>query len=280
MRFFKGFVIISVLFLITSLSSASETEIKEKIYNIQQCPTSYGKISLGKISCKASLCQKAQTPKAGFLQQLMAISGQPSFEGIGDGIGDMLLTALKQTNCFDVMEREALEELKKEMELMGKPIQLEAADFLISGSINSIGMDTSQTNLGLGFIPLLSAIDVKKTTANLAMDIRVIDVKSAKIVMSKTYEANSAKTGLGIGAAGYGGGLAFGGAFSTLKGTPIEEVARDVIVRAASDIVKLIATINDAKSPNIKMEQVRVESPKEVNSKVEISDINQSNIKQ
>lgn len=255
MLILKVFVMIVSLLILTPFSYGGETQVKEKAYNIPKCPSPVGKISLGKITCKASSCQKPQIQQSGFLQQLMALTGQPSFENIGDGIGDMLLTALKQTNCFDIMEREALEELRKEMELMGKTLQLEAADFLISGSINSIGMDTTQTNLGLGFIPLLSAIDVKKTTANIAMDIRLIDVKSAKILMSKTYEANSSKTGLGIGAAGWGSGVGFGGAFSSLKGTSMEEVARDVMVRAVIDIVD---NINLRASSLVKTEQIIV----------------------
>lgn len=252
-----GILFVMIILYSPVVSFGEETEVKEKVYNILKCPAIVGKISLGRVSCKAASCQKPQTPFTGALQQIMAISGKPSFEGIGDGIGDMLLSALKQTNCFEVMEREAMEELKREFELMGKTFKIEASDFLISGSINSIGMETTNTNVGLGFIPILSALDVKKTTANIGMDIRLIDVKSAKILISTTYEADNTKTGLGIGAVAWGSGFGFGGAFSSLKGTAMEEVVRDVIVKAVSDIVSAVSP----KQPDGSVISKKIEQP-------------------
>ena len=216
---------------------AAETVITEKTAQVQKCEKPIGKIALGKVTCKAAFCSNPKSPAASFLQQIASLTGQPAYEGIGQGIGDMLISALKQTGCFEVLERESMEELKQEVALMGKNIELEAADFLIGGSVTSLTMETTNTNLGLGIIPVLSAVDIKKTRALVGMDIRIIDVNSGKITFTKSYEANNQKSGLGIGAGGGWNGVGFGGIFSQLKGTALEEVVRDVVVRATVDII-------------------------------------------
>jgi curli biogenesis system outer membrane secretion channel CsgG len=83
----------------------------------------------------------------------------------------------------------------------------------------------------------LSAVDIKKTRAIVGMDIRIIDVNSGKVTFTKSYEANNQKSGLGIGAGAGWHGVGFGGILSQLKGTALEEVVRDVVVRATVDIV-------------------------------------------
>ena len=216
---------------------AGETVITEKTAQVQKCEKPIGKIALGKVTCKAASCSNPKSSAASFLQQIASLTGQPAYEGIGQGIGDMLISALRETGCFEVLERESLEELKQEMALIGKNIELEAADFLIGGSVTSLTMETTNTNLGLGIIPVLSAVDIKKTRAIVGMDIRVVDVNSGKVTFTKSYEANNQKSGLGIGAGTGWHGVGFGGIFSQLKGTALEEVVRDVVVRATVDIV-------------------------------------------
>jgi len=232
-------ILIAVVFLgVFSVSAlAAETEIAEKTAQVPKCEKLIGRIALGKVTCKAASCSNPKTPTASFLQQIASLTGQADYEGIGQGIGDMLISALKQTGCFEVLERESLEELKQEMALMGKNIELEAADFLVGGSVTSLTMETTNTNLGLGIIPVLSAVDIKKTKAVVGMDIRIIDVNSGKITFTKSYEANNQKSGIGIGAGAGWNGVGFGGIFSQLKGTALEEVVRDVVVRATVDIV-------------------------------------------
>lgn len=232
-------ILITALMLgVFSVSAlAAETEITEKTAQVPKCEKPIGKIALGKVTCKAASCSNPKTPTASFLQQILSLTGQPAYEGIGQGIGDMLISALKQTGCFEILERESLEELKQEMTLAGKKIELEAADFLLGGAVTSLTMETTNTNLGLGIIPVLSAVDIKKTRAIVGMDIRIIDVNSGKVTFTKSYEANNQKSGLGIGAGAGWHGVGFGGIYSQLKGTALEEVVRDVVVRATVDIV-------------------------------------------
>jgi curli biogenesis system outer membrane secretion channel CsgG len=73
------------------------------------------------------------------------------------------------------------------------------------------------------------------------MDIRVVSVAKAKILGSKTFQANNEKNGFGLGAAGWAGGVGLGGSHASISGSPLEEVARDLLVRSTAYITDTIA---------------------------------------
>lgn len=246
----KKLSLLAVLCSSSVVFADEDITAKEKQYQLPKCATPAKSIAIGKLQCKAASCNanSAGANQNSLIGQLTTLAsgsaGGASFSGIGDGLADMLLTSLKATNCFDIQEREALEDLRKEMEASGKKLELETADFMISGSITSIGMDKKNTNLGMGFLPVLSAINTSTTSANLAMDIRVIDTKKAKVLTSKTFEANSEKSSWSFGGmAGYGG-VGFGGALQSLKGTALEDVARQAIFQATVSITEGLAGAN------------------------------------
>ena len=232
-------VLVAVVIAVAVFSglACGQTEITEKKLPVPHCERPMGKVALGKVTCKAASCRQPNSPAMALIQQLVSISGVPAYEGIGDGVADMLLSALKQTNCFDILERENFDEINRELALYGKEMKIEPADYMISGAITSLTMESSNTNLGLGVLPVLSSIDIKKTKAIVGMDIRVVDVNSAKVTFTKTYEANNSKSGLGFGGGAGWSGVGFGGAYSSLRGSALEEVVRDVVVRATIDII-------------------------------------------
>ncbi len=210
------------------------------------CKVNTGKkIVINNIKCKSSGCKKKSNAN-GNMQALLTLAGKssPDMSGVGDGLGNMLQTSLNKTGCFQILDRESMEELKNEMELSGRKYKPEAADVVISGAVTSISYSKSKKILGGGFVPILGAFAKSETKAKLGIDMKVIDVGSSKIVISKDYRAESGKTkysALG-GAGGFGGG--FGGGFSSMNGTSMEEVARDVINRFTYDIVKKFAPSN------------------------------------
>ncbi|MCD4831748.1 MAG: hypothetical protein K8R02_08110 [Anaerohalosphaeraceae bacterium] len=78
----------------------------------------------------------------------------------------------------------------------------------------------------------------------LGMDVRIVDVKNGEVVYSNVYNAESGKTSYGVGGFGGVGGVGFGGALSGLSGTAMEEVARDIIVKATYDIVEHLVPVD------------------------------------
>lgn len=245
-RFRMFFIVVAFVVAVVFPAFAETIEVTEKKYNLPTCSAPLAKLALGKFSCKASLCRKAdiQGPQQGIVAQLASLSGQPRLEGIGDGMGDMLLTVLKQTGCFDVLDRENIEELSKELAILGKDLKdVAVADYLIGGSVTSIKVENNNTSVGFGLIPIIGSVDFKKTRATMAMDVRLIDVSTTRVLNTKTYEAASVKSSSGIGGGGGIGSVGFGGAYTSLQGTALEEVARDVVIRAALDLVAHIQQV-------------------------------------
>ncbi|HJV61936.1 MAG TPA: hypothetical protein VJ743_13390, partial [Albitalea sp.] len=52
------------------------------------------------------------------------------------------------------------------------------------------------------------------------------------------------KTGFGLSAGGWAGGVGLGGSHASITGSPLEEVARDLLVRSTSFITDALATRN------------------------------------
>lgn len=228
------------------VTTSEQDGVKTVEYITCEQPTAK-KITISNIKCKSSGCEKKSEANAN-IAALMALAGKtaPDFSKIGDGLGNMLQTSLERTKCFEILDRETMEELKQEMALVGKELELDAADILVTGAVTSVSYKQEKGAVAGGFIPIIGAFKKETNTANLGMDMRVIDVNSAKIILAQDYYAESGQTKYGLAGGAWGGIGAFGGAFSSMNGTSMEEVSRDVINRLTYDIVKKFAP-NDYK---------------------------------
>lgn len=239
-----------------ALCLAQTSEVTEREITVPKCATPAAKVVFTEFKCKSADCSSnagQQDPRRYRWWEYAGGRGnvaQPSYTGVGTGMTDMLATALTQTGCFEVQERATLDELNKELALVGKKIEAEAADYMVTGSITSLGFEQSSTGLGgLGFLGgpiglLAGSIDFKKSKVHMNMDIRVVDVKKAKIIASKTFQANNQKSGFGVSGLGWGGGVGLGGSHASISGSPLEEVARDLLVRATAFLTETIAKKN------------------------------------
>jgi curli biogenesis system outer membrane secretion channel CsgG len=249
-RYILGFL------LVPALCIAEPSEVMEREIAVPKCLKPAAKVVFTEFKCKSADCSSnagQQDPRRyRWWDHLSGAGGnvaQPSYTGVGTGMTDMLATALSQTGCFDVQERATLDDLNKELALVGKKIEAEAADYMVTGSITSLGFEQSATGLGgLGFLKgplalLAGSVDFKKSKVHMNMDIRVVDVKRAKIIASKTFQANNQKSGFGVSALGWAG-VGLGGSHASISGSPLEEVARDLLVRATSFLTETIAQKN------------------------------------
>jgi curli biogenesis system outer membrane secretion channel CsgG len=246
---------LAALLLAPAVCLADPSEVSEREIAVPKCEKPAAKVVFTEFKCKSADCSSGagqQDPRR--YRWWESYQGgnvaQPTYTGVGTGMTDMLATALTQTGCFDVQERAALEELNKELALIGKKVEAEAADYMVTGSITSLGFEQSSTGLGgLGFLKgpiglLAGSVDFKKTKVHMNMDIRVVDVKRAKIIASKTFQANNQKSGFGFSAHAWTGGGLLGGNNASISGSPLEEVARDLLVRATSFLTETIAAKN------------------------------------
>lgn len=198
-------------------------------------------ITARSFKCKAAACQGGRIVFTGF-----SIETTP--QALGDGLADMLITALAQTGCFKVVERMALSEIKEELELMGvSPKQtLKAADFIITGAVTALELKASGIGGGGIVIPLpwIGGVGIKagKGSAHIGLDMRIVRVRDAEILVSKTVEGKSERWRFGLGAGGLFGTTIGGAWFEAVKNTPLEEATRNLIASAVTLIVNQLKT--------------------------------------
>lgn len=258
MNFLRTLLVGSAAVAASALAHAQASDVREREISVPKCAQPVAKVIVSEIKCKSADCSSGagqQDPRRYRWWDSMGAGGgtvrQPTYTGVGTGMTDMLSTALSQTGCFEVMERAQLDEINKELALVGKKVQVEAADIMIVGSITSLGFEQSSTGLGaLGGLfkgPLsvvAGSVDFKKTKVHMNMDLRVVDINKAKIVGSRTLQADNERSGFGLSGAGWGGGVGLGGSHASITGSPLEEVARDLLVRSTVFITDSVAGKN------------------------------------
>jgi curli biogenesis system outer membrane secretion channel CsgG len=174
---------------------------------------------------------------------------------IGDGMADMLATALFHSNKFIVLERQTLGDVLKEQDLgsAGRikkgteaPVgEIEGAELLITGAVTEFEGAQSGGGGGLGGLGgtlgtagrVFGAIAGGIKNAHMAIDMRVIDTKTSRIVAATSVEGKATDFALGGALAGAGGGGALGGALGGWSKTPTEKALRLCLQEAVKFVV-------------------------------------------
>jgi len=164
-----------------------------------------------------------------------------NFQQIGDGMRDMMTTALFNTNRYIVLEREKLDQVLAEQDLgasgrikkgteakigevYGAELMITAAVTEFEGTKQAVGGGTRVLGVSLGG-------GVKK--GHVAIDVRIIDTNTSQIVAAASVEGDAKSFGLG-GATRVGSiPVALGG----LSKTPVEQAIRVCIQKAVEYIV-------------------------------------------
>lgn len=244
MKTFKIILFLIVFSLLPFRIFADEyaKDVKERTLTLPHCDKPIGVISAKSFKCKAASCQGGRIVFGG----TFTIETTP--QALGDGLADMLVTALANTGCFKVVERAALEEIKEELELMGVTPKktLKAADFIITGAVTALEMSASGAGGGGLIIPLPwkfgGGLKLGKSKAHIALDMRIVRVKDGEILVAKTVEGKSERWKFGVGGGGLFGDVVGGGWFEAFKNTPLEEATRDLIARAVTLIIEELKT--------------------------------------
>lgn len=152
--------------------------------------------------------------------------------GVGTGMADMLTDALFNTGKFTVVERDRLADITAEQDLgatgrfdqgtVAPTGKLEGAELLIRGSITSF-----ERNCSGGSVIVASAKE-----SCIGINLRIVDVRTGRVVNATTVEATSANRGVGL--VFTNPDLPIGlGAFSK---TPMEKAIRNAIEAAVQHI--------------------------------------------
>ncbi|MDL1961294.1 MAG: CsgG/HfaB family protein [Deltaproteobacteria bacterium] len=162
---------------------------------------------------------------------------------IGVGMVDMLTTALFNTNRFIVLERQTVQDVLAEQDLGASgriqpgteaPIgKIEGAELLVVGAVTEFEPHSAGGGAGLGGIiggGPFGAITAAFKKAHIAIDLRIVDAKTSRILAATSVEGSATDVGgmFGILGGSVGGGL--GG----YQNTPTEKAIRVCLKEAVN----------------------------------------------
>lgn len=174
---------------------------------------------------------------------------------VGSGLSDMLTSALFRSGRFVVLERgSGLEDLREEIDLAESgyvdPTRAaarggwEGADILVTGVLTAFEPEAAGSG-GWGFIIPLPArlgggVRMKRDEAYLATEIRLVDVRTGRVVNATRVEGHSSRYRVGGAGGGLIGGILIGGALERYRNTPMEQALMVMIEDAVNEISRLV----------------------------------------
>jgi len=169
---------------------------------------------------------------------------------IGDGMADMLTTALFNSGRFIVVERGAgLEDVMQEQDLgaSGRVRQdtaaatgeIEGAELLVVAAVTEFEGNAGGTRGGAGGIGggVLGAVFGGSRSAHMAIDLRIVDATTSRILAATSVEGEAKDFNIGGALAGYTGSVGLGGALQSWENTPREKALRQVIGRSVQVVI-------------------------------------------
>jgi curli biogenesis system outer membrane secretion channel CsgG len=169
---------------------------------------------------------------------------------IGDGMTEMLSTALFNTNRYIVLERQTLQDVMAEQDLgaagrikkeTAAPIgQIEGAELLVTGAVTEFEPGSSGIGMGIGggrrMVGVFGGILGGIRKSHVAIDLRVIDTRTSRLVAATSVEGTATDFNLG--------GLVVGshvvGGLGGYSKTPVEKAVRVALSETVNFIVTKI----------------------------------------
>lgn len=233
------FVIVAMLLLFASTLSANATgtKVQQIKVPVNKCSSPVLSIAINDIDCKAQSCQDTVVPGGGFAALAAIIGGQGNVKGIGGGVKSMFSNALKETNCFKIVDLEQFEKMKKMLASTGQEVKPPKIDLVIGGTISSIDVSKQGGALGGGYIPIIGLVSKNTSKANISVDFYTMNPMTLEMGESRSFEADSSKNSWGFGAvAGFAGG-----GWSVTNNVELDNVIREVVFNATNYLTDIYA---------------------------------------
>jgi curli biogenesis system outer membrane secretion channel CsgG len=154
----------------------------------------------------------------------------PSF---GRGMADMLTTSLVNTDRYIVLERENINAIERERARYGRhKKKLEDSDLMITAAVTEWDPGTSGVKVGTGGLGgLFSSLGGSFKSAHVAIDLRLVDVDTGRILSATSVEGKASKFSGHVRSSSLGTGL------SGFQKGPMESAIREVIEAATNYVV-------------------------------------------
>jgi len=189
------------------------------------------RIAVGKIKTKASKCPW----------------------DLAESIGEMISTSLANNDKFIVLaSQEEVEELIDEIDLgqsgyveEGRGPEkglMEGADLLITGSVTAFEPDAGGSGGGLGGLKkkAFGNIGVDKKSAEIRMDIKLIDIRTRRVIKAKSIKAKSSKWKTSMSGGGWVEDVALAGGLGVYSNQPMEDAIRTALAKTLEMVSKEI----------------------------------------
>ena len=165
---------------------------------------------------------------------------------IGEGMAEMLATALVETGKFKVLERQQINDVLGEQDLgasgrvdaatAAKLGKILGARYLIYGTVNEFEYSKSGGGGGVRIGGL--RVGASEAKARVGMDVRIVDAVTSEILFSTRTAADASRTGFKVGYSG----ADFGADLGAFQKTPLGEATRKAIVDTVAKMVSQFGT--------------------------------------
>ena len=128
-------------------------------------------------------------------------------DGMAAVISDFFRRMLFKSEGITLLERERLDDITEELKLgmsglvsdktAAKIGKLAGCQYVLLGSITNLAKGGSGVGLP-GFVPILGGIGVSKEKVKAVLDVRVVDVETAKVVFAESAEGEASKSDTGV----------------------------------------------------------------------------------
>jgi len=166
------------------------------------------------------------------------------WKAIGEGMREMLVTALFKTKRFAILDRALLEEVLKEQDLAASGRVQEGtgaaaggiigADLIITGAVTEFVTDSLTVKGGAEVAG--TQVDGSMNKGYVGLDIRIIDAKTSEVVVATYVMGRANSYGL---EADPGEEAKLPVSLSIFARTPAERAIRNAIQKAVADIVQM-----------------------------------------
>lgn len=223
---------------------------------------SYGCVAPGQPTAKVSHSQgqsveqaqmeKYNGPKARIAVGDFQVKASGATNQIGDGLREMLLTALFNSNRFIVLERQAVQDVILEQDLgasgrvkraTAAPIgQLEGAEILVYGVVSEFKTGASGGGLSLGLSKLPLRFGGGLSNAHMAIDLRAVDTSTGRILFATRVEGKASDYNMRLGTVIGGGSGRMPIGLGGYSNTPMEKAIRVTIDTAVDYLATRMPT--------------------------------------
>lgn len=170
---------------------------------------------------------------------------------MASAIGEMLSTALTNTGKFIVLaSQEEVAELAEEIDFAqsgyveeGKGPEaglMEGADILITGAVTSFEPDAGGGGGGLSGLKkkAFGSLGVASKTAKMQMDLKLIDIRTRRIIKAKKIKAESKSWSTDMTGGGWTDDISLEGALGVYSNEPMEKAVRASLAKSVTMISK------------------------------------------